>query len=543
MSKKRQSFHTDEPLRHPDHPRPVTRREFIRQGFLTGGAVVTGSSLLNLFLHPEQAHALSADVSAMVDSTCLSAAGGSIPFICFDLAGGANIAGSNVLVGKQGGQRDNIDATGFSRLGIPASRIPGLTDASGRGNGDFTNNELGLYFHSESPLLAGILSKLAVGGRTNVNGAVIPARSENDTGNNPHNPLYGIAKAGAKGKVANLIGSVNSVSGANSQSPAMLIIPEERPVKVDRPSDVVGLVPPPPPTVVGAISGADTVKVMESVARISEMKLGSITTGTAPMDAQIKPLVRCGYVKAADIAETSSTLGAVDPSLDPEIVGTGGIFSAAEFTADSEFRKTASVMKMVLGGAIQLSGAGSITMGGYDYHTGDRITGERRDLRAGKCIGAVLEYARRKGKAVMIYVYSDGSVFSNGMLDNTTLTDTGTGTTITLPGGKGQWTGDSSTTASSFFLVYNPTGRPVVKGATAAEQARHQQLGWFRPTAAVETTASTPGAGNVNQLVEMVLLNYLALSNRTGEFATLFPGHGIGAASGFDNLIAFNSLT
>ena len=35
-------------------------------------------------------------------------------------------------------------------------------------------------------------------------------------------------------------------------------------------------------------------------------------------------------------------------------------------------------MKMVING---FAGAGTITMGGYDYHTGDRITGELRDLR------------------------------------------------------------------------------------------------------------------------------------------------------------------
>ena len=28
------------PYRHPDHPRPVTRRQFVAQGFLTGAATV-----------------------------------------------------------------------------------------------------------------------------------------------------------------------------------------------------------------------------------------------------------------------------------------------------------------------------------------------------------------------------------------------------------------------------------------------------------------------------------------------------------------------
>ena len=53
-------------------------------------------------------------------------------------------------------------------------------------------------------------------------------------------------------------------------------------------------------------------------------------------------------------------------------------------------------MKMVMNG---YAAGGCITMGGYDYHTGDRVTGENRDLRAGRCIGACLEYAALRGEA------------------------------------------------------------------------------------------------------------------------------------------------
>ncbi len=55
------------------------------------------------------------------------------------------------------------------------------------------------------------------------NGCAIAARSENDTGNNPHNPMYGILKAGAGGELLNLIGSQASDSGGNSMAPAALI--------------------------------------------------------------------------------------------------------------------------------------------------------------------------------------------------------------------------------------------------------------------------------------------------------------------------------
>ena len=45
----------------------------------------------------------------------------------------------------------------------------------------------------------------------------------------------------------------------------------------------------------------------------------------------------------------------------------------------------------------ELIDAGTITMGGYDYHGQGRATGEIMDLRAGRCMGACLEYAARRG--------------------------------------------------------------------------------------------------------------------------------------------------
>jgi hypothetical protein len=262
---------------------------------------------------------------------------------------------------------------------------------------------------------------------------------------------------------------------------------------------------------------------MESIQRISDMKLGKVDTGIT-RDEVVKDLVRCGYVKSADIADRFGDPTTLDPSLDPEIVGDGGIFTQEEFSSNREFQKTASVMKLVVNG---FAGAGTITMGGYDYHTGNRATGEVRDFRAGQCMGAVLEYAARVGVPVMMYVCSDGSVFSNGMIDDS------------IDGrGKGVWTGDNSSTAGSFFLVYNPNGTPQLLGANADQQAMHQQIGFMRRDGAVET-AATPAANNVNLLVETIVLNYLALHGEQGLLPTVIPSHGLGNATLLDSLTAF----
>jgi hypothetical protein len=530
MVKKRNILLPDDPLFLNSHSRPVTRRDLISQGFMTGAGSILGGSIFSLFANPQAAMAeLSDDLKLLrngAGARCdIRVAGANkIPFICFDLAGGANISGSNVLVGGPGedGQEDYLSTAGYNKLGLPGDRIPSIMDVN-TGLSSFVNEELGLKFHSESQMLAGILEKVNMSGGF-INGAVIPARSDNDTGNNPHNPMYGIHKAGADGELLTLIGSQSSISGANSMAPDSMIDLKAQPTKVDQTSDATGLVDT--GQLIGLLTQADAVAVMESIQRISDQKLyGSTITA----DDVVKDLISCGYVKAADLADRYGNPGDINPELDCDIKGANGVFSDDDFN-DREFRKTAAIMKLVVNG---YAGAGTVTMGGYDYHTGDRSTGEARDLRAGRCIGACLEYAAKRGVPLMVYVYSDGSVFSNGMIDNSA-----------GGGGKGVWTGDNSSTAASFFLVYNPSGQPTLfEGGSDGNNAfQHQQLGWMRSDASVDT-ASTPAANNVNLLVETVILNYMALHGQSrAEFEALFPMHGLGGATMMDSLTAFNPV-
>lgn len=523
MASKRRTRNYFEPQRHPDHPRPITRRQLISQGFRAGTATVVGAGVFSLFANPRKAFAaLSPDLEALKAQCGIATQGaGKIPFICFDLAGGANTAGSNVLVGGAGGQLDFLSTAGYNAMGLPGDMIPPVV--SGVTGQDHIDQTLGLAFHTDSAFLRGMMGSMAAGTAAGINGAVIPARSENDTGNNPHNPMYGIARAGADGSLLGLIGSRNSDSGGNSLAPIMMVNAEDRPTKVDRPSDVTGLVDT--GALVGLLDQADAVKVMESIERISEMKLQRVDTRlTVTQDDVLKDLVQCGYVKSADIADRFGDPTSLNPSIDPQIVGPGGIFTQAEYDSDAEFRKTAAVMKLVING---YAGAGTITMGGYDYHGGRRAEGEVKDFRAGRCMGACLEYAARVGVPLMMYVFSDGSVSSNGTIDNS------------ADGrGKGEWTSDNQATAATFFLVYNPGGRPTLLGGTAEQQARHQQLGYFRMDGSVET-AATPAANNVNLLVETLILNYMALHGEQGNFGTLFPGNGLGSATLRDSLTAF----
>ena len=291
MSKREKHFGLNDPLKLLDHGRPKTRREFISQGFMTGAATYAGGSIFSLFSNPAEAQQsfLSPELLDLFGPCGITNGASKIPFICFDLAGGANTAGSNVLVGQAGGQLDFLSTAGYSKQGLPGDMVPSIANPN-TGTNDFVDTRLGLAFHSDSQMLEGITERAttAVG---SINGAVIAARSENDTGNNPHNPMYAINQAGAAGDIVPLIGSRSSISGGNSMAPLSMINPEVQPTKVDRASDATGLVDT--GSLVGLLSQEDTVAVMEAAYRLSRSKLDAVDTDLTTDDV-VKELVECG---------------------------------------------------------------------------------------------------------------------------------------------------------------------------------------------------------------------------------------------------------
>ena len=530
----------NEPFRHENHPRPMTRRQLIGAGFLAAPAVVMAPAWLGALLKSPSAHAaLDGDINALTgDPACaVSPGSGMIPFICFDLAGGANTAGSEVLVGQNGGQSNFLSTAGYGRLGLPPPMIPSSTAN--------ISPALGLLWHTDGAILRGIQSVASAATQANVNGAVIPAISQNDTGNNPHNPMYGIAAAGYAlpapnnkvnaGSILSLIGTQSTVSGGNSAAPAAMIVPALQPTKISQASDDVGLIgsssgPPDPDATavyqaqVRISGGTNAASTDPTVFNGSTLGGVQVYTGSAnaAADAQMKDQIRCAYVKTAYTSDQNITASSLNPDLDANINGSSGIFTTAAYQANSDIRATAAVMKLVVNG---FAAAGTVTLGGCDYHDSTRATGEMKNFHVGQCIGMVLEYAKRVGKPVMIYVFSDGSLVSTGMTDNSV-------------NGRGKfgWQGDNQQTATTFFLVYNPAGRPVPRNGAAG-----QQIGFMNPDGSVNTTSS-PAANAVNLLVQTVVLNYLALHGLEANFQTVLPMQGLGSSTARDALTVFPKI-
>jgi hypothetical protein len=538
-----------EPLRHPDHPRPTTRRQFISQSFMTGGATVLMPPLFSLLADPRAAHAASPtlpnDIQTAINNCGITAGAGLIPFICFDLSGGGNILGSNVLVGGPGGQLDFLSVAGYNKLGLPGTMVPNSS-----ATGSFVDSTFGLRFHSDSAHLRGMKSVVKTpSAMANTTGTVIPALSQNDTSDNPHNPMYGIYQVGARGALLNLIGSDSSVSGGNSVAPPTMINIAAQPSKIADSTDSQGLVNTgqlstllPNPT--GPITvPTDVTNVLMSMKRISDAKYSMVTAygsglaGGPPMVANANALAlgptgtqACAYTKAAYLLNRYPSPSAIDPDVDPNIVGSSGIFSTAQYQGNSDFQKTAAVMKLVIDGD---AAAGTIQLDGFDYHTGERATGETRDYSAGQCIGACLEYAARVGSPVMIYIFSDGSLASSGMID-----DSAAGR------GKCVWTADNQNVSASYFLVYDPKAKPQ---PAQSNPEMSLQLGYCNPDGSQNTTSS-PAGNNVFNLVQIVVLNYMALHNASAasSFPGLYPApnpnNTLGTGSALQSLISFQPL-
>jgi hypothetical protein len=543
-----------EPFKHENHPRPVTRRDLIGAGFLSGGAMVMAPAWLGALLRSQNADAATLSQLSALQQECelqTPANGGGalgttgpVPFITIDLAGGANLMGSEAIAGMAGSPTNFISAAGFSKLGVPGNMVP--TSSA------FIDMSLGLPFHSDSAILRGIKSKAPATALANVNGVVIPAISQNDTSSNPLNAMYLIAKAvnqlaapGALppvyGQYATLVGTNATTSGGNSAAPAAFVDPTLQPTRIATSADNVALVG-------GGAGGAAsqlTVDVQQAQAAIStgttpapgnvaknaatatfagsQVALNTFVTGADPnaasaADLALKEQLRCAYVKTAFTSANSKGPDSVNPDKDMLIVGgASSIFTATDYT-DSDIKKTAAVMKLVMNG---YAGAGTIVLGGYDYHSGNRADGETKNQHAGVVIGAIIAYAALANTPVMINIISDGSLTSTGNVDSST-----------AGRGKLGWQGDSQQVAASIILVYSPKGRPA---------ATINQIGSLNADGTVNATSS-PGANAPNLVPQLVALNWMALNGAAGAFQTAFPTQGLGAATAQAALTAFSKI-
>ena len=450
--------------------KPKTRRDFLAQGFLGTSALAFLPGALSL-MHSNGAFAQATNCPAPQMNTKTGV-------LIFDLAGGANIPGSNVMVGGAGGQNDFL--TDYTTLGLPPDMHPSMAGQ--------LNTDLGLAFHSDSPFLRGIQARTNAMVQSKIDGGIFCASSSDDTGNNPLNPCYWLNRAGAQGGLAQLAGTRGGETGGRSIAPPESVNPTVAPVQINRPSDALGLVN------IGKLGtlfdDTKAQRILKAIERMSEHQIMAFNQRTLP--DQIKELVKCGYIGSQDLINTYSA-DAIDPSRDPAVTANFDNLN------DGDQRKTATIAKLVLDGHI---GVGTVEKGGYDYHNRTRATGEVRDLDVGDLIGRCLSMAAAKGKNLMIYVFTDGGVTARNEVDNS---QNGRGKFI--------WSGDSGQRSSTFMLVYRHAGRATLRNGT-------RQIGHFKTSGSVENSA-TPASNSSANLSKLIVANYLALHGEEGNLANV----------------------
>ena len=466
----------------------VNRRDFLSHGLMAGFGTLMVPTLLT---------SLKSNAAMALD--CGPASGSilnGIPIIIFDLAGGSNIAGSNVMVGKAGGQTDYLPT--YDTLGLPPPMYPK--------NAGQTSDELGLQFHSDSAILRGLKSTTATTTRDKVDGAIFCAVSNDDTQNNPHNPIYWLTKAGAVGDLTAMAGTQGSDSGGNSIVPQSSLVPTMKPVMINTPKDALNLVNI---GKLGTLFGSDkSTKILKAIENMSATKVAQFNRRSLP--DQLKDLINCGYIQSQDALNKFLPQN-IDPTLDANVTGTFNNLN------DGDQRKTATIAKLILDGHV---GVGTVTLGGYDYHSDNRSEGEIKDFKVGDLIGRVLELAAKKQKDIFIYVVTDGGISANGKIDSST-------------DGRGKygWGGDSSQRASTFFLYYRQKGRATLR------TAGKRQIGAFKTNENVDLAASLV-SNSVTNLAKAVVANYMALSGKEGNLETVVGDNPFG--NNLNDYLIFN---
>ena len=228
-----------EAIRHEAaHKRPVSRRDFLAQSLVTGGATVVGPTLAGLLAtNPAFAQTLDSYIAPLATGCGVGL--------------GAKQDPVHRLRPCRRRQPRRFRSTG--RRGRQAVEFPvgGRLRPAGAAAVDGPELERDRKLcgcEPRPPVAFGRRDPArhqdARGAATQagVNGAAIPAMSQNDTGTNPHNPVYGIAMAGANGQLLRLIGTTPPLSAATRRRPPTKSSPSWTPSVIDSGSAAAGLV-------------------------------------------------------------------------------------------------------------------------------------------------------------------------------------------------------------------------------------------------------------------------------------------------------------
>ncbi len=498
-------------LLYADHAKPKTRREFLSSGLIAATGCFFAPNLKSLMnLKPSE---LLAAEYLIHDKMNID-----IPFLCFDAAGGMNLAGGNVIVGFGAGEdQEDFGSTSalsdYIKMGLPPTMHPSITG--------MIDETYGIKLHSTSGLLEGLNSILApvLEGETDlrqsVDGLFVCAITGDDTNGNPLNTAYMARKAGSSGSLVQLIGSSNTDSGGNSVAPEDQIDLLYRPTPISRFSSGESLI-----SIGDAMMGNNFLNAGEAnfgAARLKAFmdRVKKIGLSRYGQDNLIKKELEAKSKLNEALSGANSVFDQFSPNdLNPSknesdrtilesIFGTG---QDETYSIGGAEEKVASIINLV---TKRVAGTGVISVGGYDYHDGTSGTGNTKDYMLGRYMGQAIKMAAARGQNLFIHVYTDGGVVGDvgGAIDDSVA-------------GKGRvkWRSDSGTRSGALMLAYRH-GFTRVDGNETSNMllaGKKRQIGNYIKAGGADPEA-TSVSNNVAQLWKSIVLNYLSCITNTSD--------------------------
>ncbi|MEO0334954.1 MAG: hypothetical protein AAF202_01075, partial [Pseudomonadota bacterium] len=344
-----------------------TRRDFLAAGLIQMTATVTLPSIATMLAN--QGHARAQEiVCPKGQNTTLP------PFITVNLAGGAGLS-SNFVPHDQGGQ----PLSTYSRLGLGStSTLP--IQYSFSNSAPFAGQGI-------SQFIVGVTNETQVTTLQQAAFVAAPVRTRDDSDENKLNLEGMVAAAGRAGTILPHLGN-------NRNQDAL--IPSPNPLNVNSFGSIEGAL------AIGGRLGsrlnknqqARLFKTIEDLTMSQARGIASKTGG-----AELQKLVACSSKDNSDL------VGSDDPGVNPSANANFlGVWGNPDMNS-REFTQASIVYNVIRGNAA----AGTINLGGYDYHNGTRSRGDEKDLEAGTVVGRILESFATMGVKGFVVVTTDGS--------------------------------------------------------------------------------------------------------------------------------------
>lgn len=443
-------------LQRVGHGKPVSRRDFLSQGLIGAAAVSMAPALMSAI-----------PFRAFADANCSTGTvtNDFIPFLVFDMVGGAALP-ANFLVGGKNGSDDLLPS--YNRLGWD----PVKTGVDKRFGLPAPAGNVGKIFQ-------GMITAMSAEAQALTKLGGICHEAQSDTSSNTTSCLIDVTTAGFRGTTFSTgLGMVASNSGGNTGVPKVDV--QIKPVNVTSVTDLMEAAGyasmPGTPTKEGltAMASANIDLNMSQAGAYMNYERGK----------ELNELVECGYKKNYDLLISGSDL---DPRLNPTFQQ---VFNINAQTAPAS--KEAITSTVIMNTINKTSGPGCVILGGCDYHDGTSTTGDAKDLEMGTLIGRSIEAAHRLKKPLFFQLVTDGGC-SNSV-----------GTRL--------WQSDDNGKCMTVMGFYNPNKKV---------ESRRTQLGHFAPGQSADR--DTFLGRNTTLVSYAVLANYLMACGKIDLFEKMVP--------------------